>query len=490
MNVSSRFSAASRHCQYTRVEWKLRSLARRGVPIFYSMKDFLSKLPLTILAIVCLLSGKVHAEPFADGETVVFLGDSITHGRAYHRMIYDYYLTRFPDRQIRFVNAGISGDSAGGPLGRLDEDVISKDPTTVVIMLGMNDVGRGNYVENPTEQQLASQASALERYRKNMDSVMGRLKKETAAKLIVMTPSPFDQTAVMERENQPGCNDALARCGVIGGELAAKYGAQVIDLHGPMTAFNLEQQKTDPAFTIIGSDRVHPDQPGILMMAGLFLKAQGVPALVSEVEFDAVSGKAVKSQDAEVSQVKSDPGSWMFTVKEDALPWPIDESARSLLELLPLEEELNREIVRVTGLGKGDYVLKIDDAEVATHSAEEWARGINLALNSATPQSKQAAAVAKIDEQRRVEEVRLRGYACVRWFMGHQRVDPDDLDAVSAFLKSKEGETGYYLSHVPAYLEEWGSRGEVVSKVLDLEKAAQEASVPVSHEYVVARQGN
>jgi hypothetical protein len=56
---------------------------------------------------------------------------SITHGRQYHSMIYAYYVTRFPERTIHFVNAGISGDSAGGARGRLEDDVISKSPLTV-----------------------------------------------------------------------------------------------------------------------------------------------------------------------------------------------------------------------------------------------------------------------------------------------------------------------------------------------------------------------
>jgi len=69
---------------------------------------------------------------------------------------------------------------------------------------------------------------------------------------------PFDQTCVNQLDNnQPGCNDGLAKCAEIGRELASKYKAEVIDLHGPMTAFNLQRQKSDPPYTVIGQDRVH-----------------------------------------------------------------------------------------------------------------------------------------------------------------------------------------------------------------------------------------
>ena len=150
---------------------------------------------------------------FQDGETVCFLGDSITHGGAFHAMIYDYYLTRFPGRTVHFVNAGIAGDTAGGAMGRLKEDVFSKSPSTVVVMFGMNDVGRSNYVADPTPQQKEAQTRAMRGHRANMDKLLAHIQDETGARFILMTPSPFDQTGVNDRNNnQPGCNDALGQC--------------------------------------------------------------------------------------------------------------------------------------------------------------------------------------------------------------------------------------------------------------------------------------
>ena len=438
------------------------------------------------LILVLLLSVTVRAELFQDGETVCFLGDSITHGRQFHSMIYAYYLTRFPDRTIHFVNAGIAGDSAGGALGRLEEDVISKSPTTVVVMLGMNDVGRGNYVANPTEKQLASQQAAIDRYQANMDKVLERLSKETSARFILLTPSPFDQTGVNDRNNnQPGCNDGLGKCAELVRQLAEKYHAEVIDLHGPMTAFNLQQQKSDPAYTIIGPDRVHPGQPGNLMMAWLFLKSQAAPELVSNVVFDAGAGRVVEAANATVSDVRREGEGWKFSVLEKALPYPVDREARELLDLVPLEEQLNRETLQVKGLPQGRYALLIDGERVACHTAGEWADGVNLAFNELTPQVKQAAEVAEINEKRRRAEVRLRGYACVRWFLRHRRVDPDDLPAVKAFAETKMSKTGYYEGQVPTYLKEWEKRDEVIAQVKELEEEALRARTPVSHNYEI-----
>lgn len=439
-----------------------------------------------VLVIVFLLCGGARAELFKDGDTVCFLGDSITHGRQYHSMIYAYHLTRFPDRTIRFVNAGVAGDSAGGALGRLEEDVVSKSPSVVVVMLGMNDVGRGNYVANPTERQLASQRTALDRYRANMDTLLGRLAKETSARLVLLTPSPFDQTCVNQRENnQPGCNDGLAKCAESVHQLASKHHAEVIDLHGPMTACNLRRQKSDPTYTLIGPDRVHPGLPGNLMMAWLFLKAQGAPSLVSTVAFDAAAGRVVEAASATVRDVRRQGDGWTFTVLEKALPYPVDAQARAMLDAIPLEKDLNEEIVRIVGLAKGSHALRIDGQQVACHTAAQWSQGVNLAFNEAAPQVKQAAKVAEINEKRRQAEVRLRDYACVRWFLRHHRVDPDDLAAVQKYAETKMAKTGYYEAHVPTYLKEWERRGDVVAQVAALEQEALRARIPVPHRYEI-----
>ena len=50
-----------------------------------------------------------------------------------------------------------------------------------------------------------------------------------------------------------------------------------------MEAINRRRQAEQPDFTIVGADRVHPGQTGHLVMAYLFLKAQNVTPIVSEL---------------------------------------------------------------------------------------------------------------------------------------------------------------------------------------------------------------
>src|SRR5262245_9272788 len=78
-----------------------------------------------------------------DGDTVVFLGDSITAARTYGKIVENYTLLRFPGRRVRFVNSGWGGDTAAGGLARLERDVFRHRATVLIVAYGINDIGWG-----------------------------------------------------------------------------------------------------------------------------------------------------------------------------------------------------------------------------------------------------------------------------------------------------------------------------------------------------------
>jgi acyl-CoA thioesterase I len=126
---------------------------------------------LLLLAIVLLIGAgwalwprAVRRSPRAGkppvGQTIVFLGDSITSG---HQLSPD---VAFPHRLgqtlgIPVVNAGISGDTTEGGLSRLDRDVLVHRPRLVVLELGVNDMfGRW-----PRERTVANLRTITQRIR-------------------------------------------------------------------------------------------------------------------------------------------------------------------------------------------------------------------------------------------------------------------------------------------------------------------------------------
>ena len=444
------------------------------------------------LLAITAVTGNVSAEPFKDGETVCFLGDSITNRGRFQNIIYNYYLTRFPGWTLRFVNAGRSGDSAGGSLGRMQEDVVDQKPTSVAVMFGMNDVGRGSYVANPDEKKKAAQQGSLNGYKANMETLVGRIRAEAGEpKLFFITPSPFDQTVVLEKDNnQPGCNDGLGRCAEIVRELATKNKGTIVDFHEPMTAFNLEQQKKDPKYTIVGPDRVHPGDPGMLMMAWLFLKTQGVSPMVSRVAVDAITARAKENVNAEVTAVVKKDNGVAFMVLEKALPFPIDPAAKAMLGMLPVEKDMNQELLSVSGLADGTFELKIDGAAVGRHTAGELAKGINLGFNEATPQFKQAQGVAKLNELRRDAEVQARSLLNTRrWMQSYYKVNVEDPAAVQAHYDSFKDKTEYSAAMTMNYIKRWPQYNELLKKAAQYEKEMLAGRTPVPHAYAVVPAG-
>ena len=106
-------------------------------------------LPFALTASAALAQDKPAAPPaptFAtvldhldlkDGDTLVFLGDSITHQCLYTQYVEDYFYTRYPQKRLHFHNAGVGGDRAKDALDRFDEDVAAYKPTYVTLLLGM-----------------------------------------------------------------------------------------------------------------------------------------------------------------------------------------------------------------------------------------------------------------------------------------------------------------------------------------------------------------
>lgn len=102
------------------------------------MRVYMMARILMTLLLLAVSSATNGADDFAlkDGDTVVFLGDSITAARTYGEIIENYTLLRFPERQVRFFNAGWGGDTAAGGAARLERDVFARGATVVTVACG------------------------------------------------------------------------------------------------------------------------------------------------------------------------------------------------------------------------------------------------------------------------------------------------------------------------------------------------------------------
>lgn len=360
--------------------------------------------------------------PFADNDRVVFLGNSITDGGHYHSFIWLYYLTRFPEMNLTVQNAGIGGDRVVEMVKRLDGDVFSKRPTVLITTFGMNDSGYFEY--NGSEPDKFADEKVKESYDafKEMEK---RYQQLDGTRMVLMGSSPYDERASIEG-NTPfkGKNQAMLRIVDFQKASAKENNWEFLDLNQPMTALNDSLQREDPTATLCGADRIHPDNDGHMVMAYLFLKAQGFAGnKVAEMAVDAARQRVTSEVNCRLTDLRKMEDGISFRYKANSLPYPLDTVPRGWgskksqydgLRAVPFMEEMNQELLIVTGLN-GRHRLTIDGEEIGVWSAEDFAKGINLAALTHTPQYQQALGVMHLNEERWEIERRFRDYAWVQY---------------------------------------------------------------------------
>jgi len=383
------------------------------------------KTRILILLALFFLSSHLIAQQisqFKKNDRVVFLGNSITEAGYSHSYIWLYYMTRFPNMPITVIGAGVGGDRAEEMYKRLDGDVFDKKPTVLVTTFGMNDSGYMEY-NQPGSEEFADKkvGESLSWFKKIED----RYKKLTNTKIVLMGGSPYDETVIIEN-NIPfrNKNNAMKRIVDFQRKAAVENNWEFTELNSPITEINQRIQKSNPLFTLNGTDRIHPDNGGHMVMAYLFLKAQGFSGLeVATIDIDASTSKVKSASNCTVSALQSNSTGIRFNYLAKSLPYPLDTIVRGwnyknaqakAIDVVPFMEEMNKETLRVSGL-TGHYRLLIDNEEIGSWPADEFAKGINMAALSNTPQYQQALKVMFLNEEHLEVERRFREYMWIQY---------------------------------------------------------------------------
>jgi len=123
--------------------------------------------------------------------TICFFGDSLTQGAfrthtdyeaVYHNRIKKKLNFIFPDAVVNIINSGIGGTTAEFGVGRLERDVISKNPDLCVVCFGLNDAG--------------GREEGLDTYKNSLDTIFKKL-NQTGMEVIFMTPNMMN-TAITD----------------------------------------------------------------------------------------------------------------------------------------------------------------------------------------------------------------------------------------------------------------------------------------------------
>ena len=451
------------------------------------MNSILKKTATVAVAFLVLV---LHAAPIIqDGDRVVFLGDSITHAGSYICWAQAFYELRTP-MNVRFYNAGISGDSATGGLNRLKKDVLARNPNKVVIMFGMNDVGRHLYSKGGTQIDEKRDA-ALKRYEKNLNKICEEL-QNAKIEVVLCTPTPFDQYS---KNSKSTCNEpGLASIAQIVRDTAKKRGLKLIDYHSPMTEILKNQPKCNP----ISGDRVHPNYMGHLMMTYFFCKQSGLDGKISTVKLDFKTGKLVLAENAEVTDLRRTSNGFTFQYQPSKLPFKtVAKWEKDLNTLVPFTQEFNTELLQIEGLEEGTYSVS-GEGFYSKFSSEDLAKGVNLAqLNTparkqSAKASKQIAVIAKCHQA-------LRNVALADRYAKQMKADPNDPDACLKAVDEwfarefpdqtkTSGRKKYYESIIRSYKKNKKNVDEIEKRLEEAFVNLRKECHPVSYQLVIRKE--
>jgi lysophospholipase L1-like esterase len=353
-----------------------------------------------IAVAACVASAQSFA--LRDGETVVFYGDSITAQRLYTKDVEEFVLTRYPQMHVRFVNAGVPGDTAaGGYAGTMAErvarDVSPYAPGMITVMLGMNDGGWGYGSPDQID------ASFQSRYRALLQALQQAAPR---AGLTLISSTPYDE--ITHGTEFPGYAKMIER---LAGDVArigatsqspAEAPIRFADFHSPMVDALKQARKREPQLAaLLIPDGIHPGEAGHWVMATALMTAWHVDPVVSSVELRAADATITGSARTSVTGLEKLPSGLRWRQQDEALPLPLDFNNAMTGLLLQISNigDLDRQMLRVEGLPAGVYDLRIDDKAVAEFSSDELQHGVNLAL-CRTPMLDQARDIASKEDQR------------------------------------------------------------------------------------------
>ncbi len=204
-------------------------------------------------------------------ETLLLIGDSITDagrarpvgsgsdgglGSGYAAYVNSVLSVVYPQRHIRVLNTGISGNTVRDLENRWSTDVFDLNPDWLSIMIGTNDVWRQfDALDRPEIHVLPAE----------FEERLDRLVHQTLPKvkgLVLMTPF------LIEPDVTDPMRAMMDRYGQIVKSIAQRQNALFVDTQA---AYNAVLQHSKPEG--LSGDRVHPNQVGHMVLASALLTA-------------------------------------------------------------------------------------------------------------------------------------------------------------------------------------------------------------------------
>lgn len=266
------------------------------------------------------------------GDLVVFFGDQTTEEpdrqrsrtATYPQLVESFLTARYPDLRIRYRNVGWSDDTLARALLRLERDVLSLDPTVIVLCFGMNDAGYLPYDE-----------VRLERFRTDLAQLITRCRDAGARCWLLSPPAVDEDRGRRLRVTRDGrgavvdlaaiqYNEVLERYVETARQAAESTGCAFVDWFSACRTAAEDRTYSPHSLTLDGHT---PSFRSAALAATLLLRSLGADPIRIEIELDWNAPNArVSTHTGETSVVPilvTEAGERILTVENLPMVWPM-----------------------------------------------------------------------------------------------------------------------------------------------------------------------
>ena len=201
------------------------------------------------------------------GARVCFVGDSITANNDYILYIQNHFFKNRKNEGIKFYNCGVSGGGCWSQLQFFENDTARHKPTHIFIMLGVNDSGFGYLEKTRSAERYLSLTERYERFKVNLEKLYNEA-KGTGAKIVFMTPPPYDEFAQIDTPAIHGAYALILGYADYVKQFAKAHGCEFIDVNRYLT----EKMQSE---NLYNPDRVHPTRKGQFYIAECIIDSMG-----------------------------------------------------------------------------------------------------------------------------------------------------------------------------------------------------------------------
>ena len=203
--------------------------------------------------------GATDGFAFRNGDTIAFLGDSITQAGSYddgYIRLFEKVILNLGIEQYTFFERGVGGNTSADMLARVDKDVVAYHPTWTTYSAGVNDIC------------YTGKTQTLDQYKANVTATFDKL-DACGTKVIVFTTTPISE--------QTGESPLDSYVTWLRTE-ANRRGYRIAEMNTAMKDELIARGATGSTPWKLTTDGIHLNADGNKIMAWELLKAFGIAA--------------------------------------------------------------------------------------------------------------------------------------------------------------------------------------------------------------------